>query len=203
MSYTIYKANGTPITVADNTLDNNFYNTTGGGGVSPGHGLGVQLVGRNTINYGGPIAQNFLQLTENFASTSAFFPSDTTALQGQLWFNQSDTSLYVRTTANTSGGIANWSKLVTSDAAGDSTVENDLTVGANADITGDINVGGNGSITGNLAVTGAITSGGHHVPVVYTVSTLTALPGDMQVVGSVISIWANGAWKQIFPAVYS
>ena len=191
MSYTIYKANGTPIIVADNTLDNNFYNTAGGGGVSPGHGLGVQLVGRNTINYGGPIAQNFLQLTENFASTSAFFPGDTTALQGQLWFNQSDTSLYVRTTANTSGGLANWSKIVTADAAGDSTVTNDLTVG------------GNGSITGNLAVTGAITSGGHHVPVVYTVSTLTALPGDMQVVGSVISIWANGAWKQIFPAVYS
>lgn len=191
MSYTIYKANGAPITVADNTLDNNFYNTTGGGGVSPGHGLGVQLVGRNTINYGGPIAQNFLQLTENFASTSAFFPSDTTALQGQLWFNQSDTSLYVRTTANTTGGIANWSKIVTADAAGDSTVTNDLTVG------------GDGNIAGNLAVAGTITSGGHHVPVVYTVSTLTALPGDMQIIGSVISIWANGAWKQVFPAVYS
>jgi hypothetical protein len=39
-----------------------------------------------------------------------------------------------------------------------------------------------------------------HVPVV---NPVTPVDGDTQVVGSVISIYAAGAWRQIFPAVYS
>lgn len=158
MAYTIYKANGTLVSVPDNALDSDFYNPSGG---TSGNGLGIRLVGRNTLDYGTAIAQNFLQMTENFASPAAFFPSDATAMQGQLWFNTTNSSLYIRTTANTSGGIANWSRVaMTSSSSGT-------------------------------------------IPVVYTTATLTASPGDMQVIGSVISIWAAGAWQQVFPAVYS
>lgn len=146
MSYTIYKSDGTAVTVPDNAVDIAYYNPTGGSG---GNGLGTQLLGRNTINYGAPVAQNFLQLTENFSSNVV--PSDTTSLQGQLWFNKTSGTagaLYVRITGNTSGGIANWAKLA-------------------------------------------------------TVNPPTPSDGSIQVVGSVISIYANGAWRQIFPAVYS
>jgi hypothetical protein len=163
MSYTIYKSDGTAVVVADNAIDPAYYNTAGG---NLSNGLGTQLVGRNTINYGAPVAQNFLQMTENFASLPV--PSDATSLQGQLWFNKTNSTsgnLYVRKTGNPSGGIANWEKIVTLSpdqvAAGGST------------------------------------------PTVYTSSPVSANAGDILVIGSVISIYANGAWRQVFPAVYS
>ena len=31
----------------------------------------------------------------------------------------------------------------------------------------------------------------------------TPKDGDQQIVGSVISVWAGGAWRQIYPAIYS
>ena len=113
MSYTIYHANGTPVTVPDNAIDTTFYNTTPGGSSL---GIGTQLVGRNAINYGAPTAQNFLQMTENFASSLASRPTDTFALQGQLWFEQTSTTagqLYVRVSGATTGGDLNWEKVVT------------------------------------------------------------------------------------------
>jgi hypothetical protein len=182
MAYTIFKADGTPVVIADNAIDTAFYNSTGGSG---GVGQGVQLVGRNTINYGAATAQNFLQLTENFASSLATFPSDTTALQGQLWFNKLSTTtgdLYVRIAEGTGLGVglANWQKLVTVSASGNATVP------------------------GNLVVTGTITSNTHTVPVTYSsVPVSGAIDGDQLVIGSVISIYAGGAWKQIFPAIFS
>lgn len=113
MPYTIHKSDGTAVVVPDNTIDVAYYNTTGGDGAT---GLGTQLVGRNAINYGAPVAQNFLQLTENFASGTAFYPSNATALQGQLWFNKiSPTTgkLFVRITGNTSGSFSsNWKEIV-------------------------------------------------------------------------------------------
>lgn len=129
MAYLIYKSDGSAVTVADNALDTDFYNSTGGGGFGPGNvpqtgkGLGTYLVGRNTIDYGAAIAQNFLQLTENFCSDA--IPSDLTSLQGQLWFKQlSYTSgeLYVRVANATSGGISNWSKVVVVDSSGSSVI---------------------------------------------------------------------------------
>ena len=147
MAYNIYKSDGTLVVVPDNTIDSQFYNPTGG---NTAKGLGVQLNGRNAIDYGAPTAQTFLQITENFASGAAFFPSDTTALQGQLWFNKTNSSLYVRVTGNTSGGIANWRRIVVIDPPSPS--------------DGDIQV----------------------------------LSGPTR-----INIWANGAWQQVFPAVYS
>jgi len=192
MSYTIHKSDGTAVTVPDNAIDLAYYNQSGG---TTGLGQGTQLVGRNTIDYGAPIAQNFLQMVENFASSTGFFPSDATALQGQLWFNKTLGALYVRTTGATSGGIANWQQIVTLDATGNST------------INGNLQVNGTENITSDLTVDGSITAeGGLHVPVIFTalpVLPQVALNGDMMVVGSVISIYAGGAWNQIFPAIYS
>ena len=153
MAYTIHKSDGTLYTVPDNLIDQVFYNPTGGSnlGVAPGLGVGPQLIGRNTIDYGTAIAQNFLQMTENFSSVTGTFPSDTTALQGQLWFDKTLQALYVRVTGATSGGLANWRKIST----------------------------------------------------IADPSVVTGSDGQIQVVGSVINIWANGAWRQVFPAIYS
>jgi hypothetical protein len=158
MAYAIYKSDGTLVTVPDNAIDSTFYNPTANGA---GKGLGTQLVGRNAIDYGAPVAQTFLQLTENFCGT--VLPSDSTALQGQLWFNKTsgtDGVLYVRNSAATSGGLANWKQVVT------------------------------------------IPSGSGRVAVVNPASG-TEQDGDIRVVGAVISMLAAGAWRQIFPAVYS
>jgi hypothetical protein len=166
MSYTIYKANGTPVVVPDNAIDTTFYNANAH---SPGVGVGTQLVGRNAINYGAPTAQNFLQMTENFASTLAFRPTDAYALQGQLWFNATSTTtgdLHVRISSATAGGDVNWNKLITADSSG--------------------NIPNRGGTTPSINPTAGLEE-----------------DGDMQVIGSVISIWANGAWRQTFPAVYS
>ncbi len=125
MSYLIYTSAGTPITIPDDEIDTTYYNAIGGGGFGPGNvpqsgqGLGTQMIGRNTIDYGAAVAQNFLQLQENFASSSV--PSDAKSLQGQLWFNQTSVTtgdLYVRTTANVSGGILNWSKILVEGGTG-------------------------------------------------------------------------------------
>lgn len=154
MAYEIYKADGTLVTVPNNTIDVQLYDPAANGA---GKGIGTQLIGRNAVDYGEPIAQNFLQLTENFAGT--VIPSDTTSLVGQLWFNKTDSEIYVKfDTAGT--GITNWKKLVAVDS----------------------------SETGTSPV---INPSG------------TPADGDMQIVGSVISIYANGAWRQIYPAVYS
>ena len=166
MSYTIYHADGTPVIVPDNAIDTAFYNPNAH---SAGVGIGTQLIGRNAINYGAPVAQNFLQMTENFASTVAFRPGDAFALQGQLWFEKtsaSDGNLHVRVSSAASGGAANWRRLISTNT------------------------------------TGSITIRGGDVPVVNPTPGQEQ-DGDILVVGTVISIWADGAWRQIFPAVYS
>ena len=116
MSYTIYHADGTPVPVPNAVIDSIYYNATGG---TLATGLGIQLIGDRAVDYGGPIAQNFLQMTENFAS--GIVPADATSLQGQLWFNKLSSAtgdLYVRKQDNTSGGIANWEKLATVSVSG-------------------------------------------------------------------------------------
>lgn len=139
--YTIYNADGTPVSVPDNQIDATYYT-----GVAYGAGQGIYLVGRNAIDYGAPIAQNFLQITENFASNTR--PPDAKSLVGQLWFNKTDSTLNVKVTTAQSDNANNWRKIV---------VSNPLTPG----------------------------------------------DGDVKVVGSVISIYANGGWRQVFPAQYS
>ena len=63
MSYSIYKSDGTPITVDDNAIDVAYYNSLGGGpypgesgSALSGQGMGTQLIGRNTVDYGAVIA---------------------------------------------------------------------------------------------------------------------------------------------------
>lgn len=180
MAYTVYKASGVPVTVPDNAIDTTFFNNA----ANDNKGIGVQLVGRNAINYGAAVAQNFLQITENFASTELLFPSDATASQGQLWFNITNSKLHVRVTSNTSGGINNWRPVVTSDLDGNITATS--FTGSGAGLTG---------------IPGTAIVGGGTFPAINP--TGTPKDGDMRVVGSVISMWANGAWRQIFPAVYS
>jgi len=218
MSYTIYHADGTSVTVPDNAVDTTFYNANAH---SAGVGIGTQLVGRNAINYGAPVAQNFLQMTENFASTAPYRPTDAYALQGQLWFDKTsstDGTLCVRTSSATSGGDINWKKIVTAD----------YTTG-NVVITGSISVAGlTGGVAGEVLYQSAtnttaftavgvagqvLTSNGTAAPtwqtVALPVNTPTINPsgtpkdGDIKVVGSVISIYAASAWQQVFPAVYS
>ena len=143
MAYNIYKSDGTLVTVADNGIDINFYSPNINGA---GKGVGTQLVGRNAIDYGAPIAQNFLQLTENFAGPIS--PPAGKALKGQMWFDTGVNALKVNT-GTTAAPV--WDTVST--------------------------VADPGAVTGS--------------------------DGQTKVVGSTIYIWANGGWRQVFPAVYS
>lgn len=154
-------ANYPPVSVPDNVIDGAFYDTT--------NKTGVLLIGRNALNYGTAVAQNTLQMVSNFAGLNV--PNDGIALQGQLWFKTDPPGtpggasqngvLYVRNTANTSGGIANWNRIVTVPS----------------------------SQTGTIPVVNP-TPGSEK-------------DGDMLIQGSVIKIWAGGAYRQVFPAIYS
>lgn len=143
MAYTIYNADGTSMSVPDNTVDATYYS-----GVAYGAGQGIYLVGRNAIDYGAPIAQNFLQITENFASS--VIPADAKSLVGQLWFDKTTSSLNVKVTEGESPNANNWRKIV---------VSNPVTPGN----------------------------------------------GDVRVLSSPtrVEIYAEGSWRQVFPAVYS
>jgi len=144
MTYQAYKPTGAnglnPVPVPDNAIDTALYDSA--------NKLGVQLIGRNAVDYGTAVAQNTIQMVSNFAGTVP--PSATIALQGQLWFNATSSTtgqLYLRT-----------------------------------------------------ATGGTYPTGWERVP---TVNSGTPQDGDIQVVGSVISIWASGAWQQVFPPQYS
>lgn len=171
MAYNIYKSNGVAVSVADSVIDTQFYSPNFNGA---GKGIGTRLVGRNAIDYGASIAQNFLQITENFANENP--PPDSTSMVGQLWFNTSTADLYVKA-STAQVGADNWKKLVT------------------------IGLDDNTFINGNLTVTGTIFSRGGRVPVVNPSGT--PLDGDISVEGENIYIYAASAWRQVFPAIYS
>lgn len=52
----------------------------------------LKLLGRNFINYGEIISENFVHLMENFASPN---PPAGVPLSGQLWFNTTDNKMYL------------------------------------------------------------------------------------------------------------
>ncbi len=288
MSYTIHKSDGTTVTVADNNADISYYT----GSLPPAIGRGLVLIGRNYINYGAPIAQNFLQLTENFASTTSYRPSEAISVQGQLWFEKSSATnsatgnLYVRAADSSVSGDAAWKKILLADSSGNIVVDGNITVGSGYSFIGSgsgltnipnsslqhstitfgstpvalgdtvtalsglssvsasaFNGGGSGltGIPNTGLVNSKVTLGTTNVSLGQTVTTLngvtitngtfsgdggglTNIPitaisggfgsvavinpttpkdGDIKVVGSVISIYAASAWRQVFPAVYS
>ena len=106
MPYSIFTANGTQLSIPESTIDTTYYNPNANGA---GKGVGIQLLGRNVVNYGPAVAQNFLQLMGNFAGPTP--PVDGRCIMGQLWFNTTELDMYVRINNNTTGGLANWKKL--------------------------------------------------------------------------------------------
>jgi hypothetical protein len=154
MAYLIYKSDGTSVNVPDNIIDTVYYNPTGG---STGTGMGVQLLGQNSIAYGPAVAQNFLQMQENFASNVV--PSDTYSLQGQLWFNKSSSStgnLYVRISDSGTGGILNWRQLVVTDTTGNIVVGGTVTA---TQFIGPVDAIGGGTANQIVVQTAANTTG--------------------------------------------
>ena len=78
-----------PITVADNTI----YNGVGTGS--------LKLVGKNYPAYGQPVAENFIHLLENFASST---PPDN-PVEGQLWYDNATGKLRLN---NGTANNVNW-----------------------------------------------------------------------------------------------
>jgi hypothetical protein len=173
MAYSIRKSDGTLVTVADNAIDTNFYNPTGG---STGLGMGIQLIGRNAIDFGAANAQTFLQLTENFSSSTGSQPIGAKALQGQLWYDQLLSRLYVRVTPGIPGAdslVPNWEQIVTS-GSGNAPTASQLQTARNISATGDaawtVLFDGSANVTSGLvlsSVNGNIGSFGDstHTPV--------------------------------------
>jgi hypothetical protein len=83
MAYEVNKSNGD---VLVNLIDGEVDNTT-----TP-----LNLLGKNYLGYGELIAENFVHMLENFASSDA--PSDSQAITGQLWFNTGENRIAVRDT---------------------------------------------------------------------------------------------------------
>jgi hypothetical protein len=83
MAYEVNKSNGD---VLVNLIDGEVDNTT-----TP-----LNLLGKNYLGYGELVAENFVHMLENFASSDA--PSDSQAITGQLWFNTGENRIAVRDT---------------------------------------------------------------------------------------------------------
>ena len=103
MSYTILNSNGTVLTtIADGTV--NTTSTTLG------------LPGRNYAGYGQIVDTNFVQMLENFADSTP--PSN--PLQGQLWFNTNNSTLYVCPTTG-APNASSWLSLTSTSSGGNTT----------------------------------------------------------------------------------
>lgn len=80
MAYTINKQDGTPLSIS-------------AGLVTPTTDYVIQFIGKNSADYGPALNQNFLRITENFASETQ--PNPTNILTGQLWYDKANLSLKV------------------------------------------------------------------------------------------------------------
>ena len=157
MPYSLYFPTGSTsptVSVPDGNIDTAFYDS--------GNKIGIQIPGQNAINFGQAIGQNFVQMTSNFAGTVV--PSDSIALQGQLWFNSGSGLMYVRTGATGAvGGLANWSQIIlssggtiTANITGNAGTATALQTSRNFSISGDASspaVGFNGTSNVGLVLT--------------------------------------------------
>jgi len=154
MPYQIQQANtglspsDRTVTIPDNAIDTNYYDSV--------NQVGVQFVGRNAIDYGAAIAQNFLQMLENFAGPA--LPSASWTQQGQLFFNTTNQTMYVKFQTTGSPESANWMSLASISSTGNANIPGNLIVGGGVTVTGNINAT-NGIFTGNMASTSATISG--------------------------------------------
>ena len=89
MAYEVNKSDGE---VLVNLVDGEVDNTS----------TSLNLLGKNYLGYGELIAENFVHMLENFASST---PPGDEALTGQLWFNTGENRLAVR------DGDTNWKTL--------------------------------------------------------------------------------------------
>lgn len=113
MAYVIVKSDGSTLTtIADGTI-----NTTS---------TSLGLPGRNYAGYGQSLDDNFVHITENFASTTP--PAN--PLRGQLWYNTNNQTLYVCPTDGESNANA-WLSL-TSTSSGGSTTFGNVNINGNA-----------------------------------------------------------------------
>jgi len=132
MAYTIVKSNGTVLTtIADGTI-----NTTS---------TSLGLPGRNYPGYGQPVDENFVWLTENFASATP--PQN--PLTGQLWYNTNNQTMYICPSDGQSNANA-WLSLSATQSGGTTTF------GA-VSVTGNVSAG-NLSAVGNLSANSTTTA---------------------------------------------
>jgi hypothetical protein len=126
MAYTILNTNGTVLT----TIQDGTINTTS---------TSLGLPGRNYAGYGQTIDTNFVQMLENFAANTP--PPN--PIQGQLWFNTNNNTMYVCPVT----GITSASSWLSLNA----TSSGNTTFG-NVTVTGNVS-------TSNLSASGTTTSG--------------------------------------------
>ena len=126
MAYTILNSNGTVLT----TIQDGTINTTS---------TSLGLPGRNYSGYGQAIDTNFVQMLENFAANTP--PPN--PIQGQLWFNTNNNTMYVCPVTGVTSA-SSWLSL-TSTSSGSTTF-------GNITVTGNVN-------TSNLSTSGTATTG--------------------------------------------
>jgi len=132
MAYTIKKTDGTTLAVIADGSANTSTDLT--------------LIGKNYLNYGTALNENFIRLLESFANTSA----PTKPVKGQLWYDtaNSDVKIY--------NGNA-WTFTTTNANA----INASGTINAgNLNTTGTLNATGNANV-GNLGTTGLIVATGN------------------------------------------
>lgn len=172
MAYTVFNANGTSTVVPDNVIEPTFYDST--------NRIGIQLVGRNAIDYGQPIAQNFLQLLENFASPTTPGANGAVAPIGMVWFDTTLGALRVQTSAGTWTSLLSGNQTITvsGDISGSGTTSLVLTL---PDITAagtykSVTVNAKGQVT---AGTNPTTLGG------YGITDAQPLDGDLTAIAAI------------------
>ena len=175
MAYTILNSNGTVLT----TIQDGTINTTS---------TSLGLPGRNYAGYGQAIDTNFVQMLENFASTTP--PSN--PIQGQLWFNTNNNTLYVCPVTGTTNA-SNWLSLTSTSSGGNTTFGSVVVTGnlqaANANLGTAMTA--NAATLSYLTVT-ANTSLANLTSTVANVGTLTTTAittGNAQTSGTLTGVW--------------